>query len=803
MNFKKLFIFTAFIVSSLAMHAQNARVQGRVFDELTNEPIPFVNVIIDGTTIGTPTDLEGNFLITGLEAGFVQLRVSYLGYKPVLTDEIRLTNNSTAYIDIPMRETDTKIEEVVVKASPFKKTEESPISLRNITLTDIEKNPGSNRDISLVVQSFPGVGSTPAYRNDIIVRGGGPGENSFYLDGVEVPNINHFATQGASGGRAGILNADFIRNVDYYSGSFPAARGHALSGIFEFRQKDGNKEDLAFSTTVGASEVALSLDGPIGEKTTFLLSARQSYLQFLFTALELPFLPTFNDFQFKSRTRLDDKNELTLIGLGAIDRFKLNTGIENPDPQQEYILSYVPVNEQWTYTNGAVYKHFSKNSYQTFVISRNMLNNNSYKYTDNDESSPDNLVSDFQSQEIENKVRFESTTRINGYKITAGLGGQYAKYNNDTYRKAFIGNELREINYQTDLKLFEWSVFGQVSKSYFNDKLALSLGLRSDASDYSKSMRNMLDQLSPRFSTTYKALDKLSFTAGVARYYQMPAYTTLGYRDETGSLVNKDNELTYIGVDHLIGGFEFLPKRNIQLSVEGFYKDYFNYPFSVDNQISLANLGADDGIVGDEEVRSISEGRAYGFEVLNRYRLDKQGINAIISYTYVRSEFKDNEGEYIPSSWDSRHLLTITAGKKLPRNWTIGMKFRYAGGLPYTPYDMETSSLQQAWDLRGRPYLDYNRFNSERLSGFQQLDLRIDKSYFFNKWTLTLYVDVQNLYNFKAEQQDYVILAKDANGNPIINQDSDTGLNYYELESIDSFSGTVLPSIGIQIYSKF
>ena len=802
MKNKFLHLILLIIFSASLVQAQNAKIEGRVFNQLTNEPIPFVNVIIDGTAIGTPTDLDGNFLITGLESGFIQLRVSYLGYESVLTDDIRITNNSTAYVDIPMRESDTELEEVVVQASPFKKTKESPVSLRNITLTDIENNPGSNRDISIVVQSFPGIGSTPAFRNDIIVRGGGPGENSFYLDGVEVPNINHFATQGSTGGRTGILNADFIRAVDFYSGSFPANRGNALSGIFEFKQKNGNKEDLAFSATLGASETALTLDGPIGERTSFIFSARQSYLQFLFSVLELPFLPNFNDFQFKSRTRIDDKNELTLIGLGAIDRFQLNLDIENPDAQQQYILNYLPVNEQWNYTNGAVYKHYSKNSYQTFVLSRNMLNNSSYKYRNNDNSSQDNLIMDYSSQEIENKFRFESTTRIKGYKIVTGAGGQYAKYLNDTYMKVFAQNQEQEINYDSFLDLFEWSVFGQVSKSFFKEKLALSFGIRSDANNYSENMKNMLNQLSPRFSINYNAFNKLSFTTSAARYYQLPAYTTLGYRDTNNVLVNKENNLKYIGVDHLIAGFEYQPRKNIQFSAEAFHKSYFNYPFSVKKQISLANLGADDGIVGDEEVVSTNKGRAYGFEILNRYKLDKRGLNAIIAYTYVRSEFENNEGEYVPSAWDSRHLLTLTGTQKLPKNWSVGLKFRYAGGLPYTPYDLETSAIQSAWDLRGRPYLDYSRFNSKRLGGFQQLDLRVDKNWFFKKWTLTVYLDIQNVYNFKADLQDYVVQETNEDGLPIVQQDPETGLNYYDLKQIDASTGTVLPTIGILIYSK-
>ncbi|HKL09076.1 MAG TPA: TonB-dependent receptor, partial [Bacteroidales bacterium] len=396
-------------------------IEGRVFNSKNNEGVPFANVVIYQTTIGSASNFDGEFLFTGIKPGFVRLQVSAVGFKTYISEEIMVTNAKKVNINIPLEETSIALEEVVVKPSPFRKTEESPLSLRRIGLKDIEKSPGANRDISKVIQSFPGVASTPVQRNDVIVRGGGPSENSFYLDGVEIPTINHFATQGASGGPVGIINVDFIREVDFYSGAFPANRGNALSSVLELKQRDGNKEKLEIQGTLGASEVALTLDGPITENTTFIFSVRRSYLQILFAALELPFLPTYNDAQFKIKTRFDEKNELTLIGLGAIDQFDLNLDA-NDTEDQRYILNFIPVNEQWSYTVGAVFKHYREKSYDTWVLSRNALNNRSYKYQDNNEV--DSLLTfDYFSEESETKFRYENTTRSdNGYKINYGAG---------------------------------------------------------------------------------------------------------------------------------------------------------------------------------------------------------------------------------------------------------------------------------------------------------------------------------------------------------------------------------------------
>ncbi|WP_163322684.1 TonB-dependent receptor [Draconibacterium mangrovi] len=773
--------------------AQNAAVTGKVVDAVSNEPLPFVNVLVSGTSNGTVTDETGHFEFRNLTPGFIRIEASFVGYKKAISSEVEVNNSSTAFVEILLQKAVSELDEVTVTASPFRKTIESPVSLRSIGIGEIEKSPGANRDISKIIQSFPGVQSTPAFRNDIIIRGGGPSESRFYLDGVEVPFINHFATQGASGGPVGILNADFIREVNYYSGAFPANRGNALSGVMEFYQIDGNEEKLNFHGTLGASEIAATLDGPIGEKTNFVVSIRQSYLQFLFSALELPFLPTFTDMQFKVRTRFDKKNELTLIGLGANDLFELNEDIEDPDDEQKYILSEIPVNKQWSYTVGAVYKHYRDNSYQTFVASRSHLDNNAYKYLDNDESSDENKILDYDSQEAENKFRFENTSRMDGFKLNFGANLDFVSYKNSSQFRRFYEGQPVDVSYNTDLNLVKYGLFAQISKSVFSERLALSLGVRADANNYSSSMKNLLDQFSPRFSASYTLTDQWSLNFNTGRYYQLPAYTTLGYK-QNDVLVNKANNLKYIAVDHVIGGLEFRPRPAVQLSAEAFWKGYSQYPYSVNDQVSLANLGADYGVVGDEEVLSTSEGRAYGAEFQARIN-STDGFNFNLSYTLVRSEFNDGEGSYIPSSWDAKHLITLTTTKDLKRNWRVGARWRFVGGLPYTPWDIEKSSLVEAWNLQGGPYYDYTQLNVKRFDPFHQLDIRVDKSYYFEKLTAKFYIDIQNLYNFQAQENDIVVRAEDANGNFLT---TDNGTRYV-LNEIESKSGTVLPTIGIII----
>jgi len=793
---KNTILVLLFVLSGLQAFSQAGVLKGRVYNAKNNETLPFVNIIVAGNPQkGTTSDINGNYMLTGIEPGYVKLEASALGYEKILTEDILVTNVHPAQLDIAMKEVAVKLATVEIKASPFTRKLESPVSLQTLNISEIEKNPGANRDISRVLQSLPGVASAPAFRNDIIVRGGGASENRFYLDGIEIPNINHFATQGASGGPVGIINADFIREVDFLAGAFPSSRGNALSSVIEFRQVEGNRDKWNFNAAVGATDLALTADGPLSKDATLLVSVRRSYLQFLFGVIGLPFLPTYNDYQLKYKWNINKNNQFTLISLGSLDQFNLNTGIKNPDEFQKYVLGYLPVFKQWSYTIGGVYRHFRKNGNDTWVLSRNMLDNRSYKYLDNLEVASNKLL-DYQSREIENKFRYEGNSEVGKTRFNYGGGLEYAKYTNKTYQKIFYGDTLIERNYDASLNVIKGHFFGQATQSFLKERLAISLGIRMDANDYSVKMNNPLDQFSPRFSASYLLTEKWTLNFNTGRYYQLPPYTSMGFQSNSGELVNKTLGLSYISADHFVLGTEYQPSANSRVSIEGFYKLYSKYPFSVTDSISLASKGADYGTYGDELLTSDSKGRAYGMEIVFRDKSLKN-FNILAAYTLVRSEFTNYYGKYLPSAWDNKHIFNLTLTRSLKRNWDIGLKWRYVGGAPYTPYDMEKSSRVEAWDVKGRGYLNYSLFNSERLSAFHQLDVRVDKEYFFSDWSLMVYLDIQNLYNFQAENSP-IVVNYDAEG--VIHKfTDDQGVARYQLREIPETSGTVLPTIGIKV----
>ncbi len=763
------------------------RIKGTVIDKASRQPLEFINVLVLGLGRGGVTDAEGHFNIGEVPPGIYRLQASAVGYKTILTPEY-IVSTKDLTIQIETEENLTELEGVTVTASPFRRDPESPVGLRVIGLQEIEKSPGANRDISRIVQSYPGVAFSPAgYRNDLIVRGGSPSENRFYLDGVEIPNINHFSTQGASGGPVGIINADLIREVNFYTGAFPTDRGNAMSSVLDFKLRDGDMERNSLKATLGASEVSLASNGHIGKKTSYLVSVRQSYLQFLFDMLGLPFLPTFTDAQFKLKTRFNANNELTILGLGGIDNMKLNTKLDGE--KAEYILSYLPKIQQETFTLGAVYRHYAGIHVQSVVVSYSYLNNRNTKYLNNDESSADNLSLKLRSVEQETKFRIKNTSTFGNWKINFGANLDYSQYTNTTFQRVYI-DEGRTFDYHTYLGMWRWGIFGTINYATTDERFTASLGVRTDANNFSSGMKGMGDQLSPRLSLSYRLTDGLYLSGNAGLYYQLPPYTGLGFKDNNGAWVNK--YLRYMSVSQESLGLSWHPGNTFELSAEGFYKQYDKIPFSIADGIPLACKGNDYGVIGNEALSSTAQGRAYGIEILMKWLIAKK-LNLASSFTLFKSEYRNNkQSEYIASAWDNRYIFNMSGTYNFPHNWSLGMKISCIGGAPYTPYDVEKSSLVTAWNAQGRPYYDYTKYNTGRLPAFGQLDVRVDKTFYLKRCMLGFYIDLQNVTNSKFKQPDILMST-----GVIENPSAPMAEQRYKMKYITQKSGTLMPTLGI------
>ena len=763
-------------------------VSGQVIDRQTRAAVPYAAVLIVGDeTSGVMTDSLGRFRFDKVKPGIRQFSAIQLGYYTEVTPEYNITPYTPAIL-IEMNENRAEIAASTVRPSPFLRSIESPVSIKIISIGDIDRIPGANKDIARIVRSYPGVSFSPiGYRNDLIVRGGGPSENAFFIDGIEIPNINHFATQGASGGPVSILNSDLIREIKFYTGAFPANRGGALSSVMDITLKDGNPDKQAFKATIGASEAGFSASGHIGSRTTYVASIRQSYLQLLFKVLGLPMLPNYIDGQFKIKSQLNDRNEITVIALAGIDNMKLN--MEPKDDADEYLLSYLPELKQETFTTGISWKHFSDIHTRTLSLGYSYLNNRSIKYNDNDESSEENLRLRSSGMEGKATIRWENRSYYESWTLREGIEVIWRHYDSNIYRKIPSGTP---ISYSSDIGFLSGAVYFSAEYRSPGDRFTASTGVRADAASYSDETAEIWKQLSPRVSVSYRFGDSWSVNASAGLYNQLPPLTALSFRNAEGKLANR--ELEYMRAISGAIGADWRLRDRLMISLEGFYKHFLDIPVSEATGVPLTCIGADYGSIGEELLISTGAGRAYGVELMARWMIPDK-LNLIGSATLYSSSYRsDKDSGYLPSAWDNRFIVNVSAVYDFPKNWSIGAKLSAIGGAPYTPYDEELSSYKTVWDATGRPVYDYSQYNMKRLKPYTQLDIRIDKDFYFRKWTLSLYIDLENVTFSKIRQPDALLST-----GTLVDPETSLALQRYKMETLELWSGTLVPALGINV----
>lgn len=779
-------------------------ITGVVKDKNTQEELIGVVIkLIGKDTTNALTDENGSFSMK-TPVGRYNLETYYIGYNAYTLFNINISSGSAQVLQIDLDSQSQDFQEVVVSAGKLARATDmyTPLATQKLTSEEIKSNPGGNFDVSKVIQVLPGVaGGTTPNRNDIIVRGGGPSENVYYLDGIEIPVLNHFQTQGASGGATGILNVSFIQDVQLTSSAFNSKYDNALASTFVIKQRNGNPDKLSGNLRLSGTEFAAMLEGPLGKKTTFMASARRSYLQFLFQLLDLPIRPDYYDFQYKVNHKINSKTELNFIGLGAIDNFKLATPKES-DANNEYINRANPLIKQWNYTVGATLKRLVNDGYFTVALSRNMFFNGADRYPNNAEKTGNKLFS-LSSHETENKLRFEMNKYQKGWKYNYGIDVQYVKYDADIFNT--VQEELKDstgtvihpaitFNSSTAIHFFKFGLFGQAAKYFFNDKVLVSAGARADMNTFTKDGLNPLRTISPRLSASYLFNDKWNVSASVGSYYKLPVYTMLGYKDANDELVNRD--IKYTNSIHYTVGTQFLPRNDLRFTLEAFYKDYRDYPVSLTNGISYANIGTDFAAVGSDNFSTVGRGRVYGMEFYVQQKLIKN-LFYVASATVYKSEFSGVDGKFSPSTWDYGFVVSTTFSYKFKKNWDIGLKYRIAGGQPYTPFDVGASTA--SYLATGVGSYDYAQLNTQRLPFFQQLDLRVDKKFNFKKFSLNLFVDFQNIFFYKTpylpkftfERTEDNTGFKTTDGQPI-KSDGSNGIPLI----LEQRSATIVPSIG-------
>jgi hypothetical protein len=782
---KKNIFHLILIISILAnsqSYAQNVtgELRGYIYDE-SGFPLLGATAILDNTQKGATANIDGLFVIENIIPDTYNVTVSYIGYESITEFNVIIKSVGNQTLTFKLKEGGNQLGEVIITNSQVSRPKETPVSFQKLSAVEIATYPGGNNDIVKVAQSLPGISPSPGgFRNDLIIRGGGPNETVYYLDGVEIPNINHFSTQGSAGGPVGLLNVSFIEDVSLSSSSFGAQYDNPLSGVLQFNQRFGNRNKFSGNLRVSASETALTLEGPLFKgnseesNTSYLISVRRSYLQFLFEVIGLPLRPNYWDYQYKVTHKLGDYDELNLIGVGSIDNFS----VEVPDDFDEVqlaTLEQTPFIEQKSNTTGVSWKHRFKDGsgFIRTVLSNNRLQNTFTRYKDNENEENPFFINDAIEQET--KLRFEYATFFDGFKLSTGFNTQISDYQNDTF------DQRNELNYNSDINFFKYGAFANLTNSFIDNKLDISAGFRLDADTFTDTQ--LLDTFSPRVSASYEFIDNWKINASVGSYFKLAPYTILGFKNEGGNLVNQNSN--YTRSNHYVLGLSREFSKSASISLEGFFKNYEDYPVSIRDQVSLANKGAGFEVLGNEPVETIGKGRAYGLELLFQQKLTNN-FYGIFSYTFFYSEFTGfDTSEYLPSVWDSRHLMSFTGGYKLKKNWEISSRWRFAGETPFVPVDINATT-----PIYPDIVLDYERLGEEKLNVFSQLDVRIDKKWNFDKLALNLFFEVQNVLFQEIPEPPQFGLNRNTNG--MIAQPRN-------LVSIEPDNNSPIPVIGIVV----
>ncbi len=728
MKIMRLLAVVVLLTNSLIISQKlNGIITGRVIDKISKEALPGVNILIVGTTTGAATDINGVFEIRGLAAGTYQVRASFVGYNSLIKTDVIVSNSSPVNLLFELTESVIQLEGVTVQSDYFDMNPTELNSVSSFSYEEIRRAPGGFEDVVRALSVLPGVAQASAGRNDLVVRGGAPSENLYLVDGFVVPNINHFGSQGATGGPLSFINLDFVRETTFSTGGFPALYGDKLSSVLRIDLREGRKDKLGGKATISASQFGLNLEGPVSEKSNFIFSARRSYLDFIFNAAGFNFVPEYYDVLGKYSYDIDNKNKISYLFIGAFDRVKFN----NKDSDDLYENSRILGSDQNQYVTGISYRKLFNNGFLNLTLSRN--------FTDYDSSQRDTLLNPIFlniSREQENELKADAVYKLSSTsELNFGASAKFIKFNADIKLPNFkttFGETLNITSLTTQKNFTKYNVFTQYSDVLF-ERIPYNIGLRGD---YFSGIESKF-YLSPRFSAAYmlNEISNISLSAGI--YTQSPSYIWLAAED-----VNKN--LKAVKVNQVVLGYERRLRDDLRFKIEGFYKDYKDYPTSILRPyLVLANTGAgygggDDNFsaFGLEPLVSEGKGNVHGVELSLQKKSSDLPHYGILSITYSEAKFAGLDGIERAGTYSQKWIVNLSGGYVFNEKWETSFKFRFATGNPYTPYNSDgTQSVVN--------------FNAYRFEPLHSLDIRVDRKWFFENLTLITYIDIQNIYNNK------------------------------------------------------
>jgi hypothetical protein len=706
-------------------------ITGRVTEAVTEAPIANATVRVVGQELGTQTDAGGRFTLRGVRTGIVTLDVRRLGYAPVTKGDIAVSPAKPAEVLVVLRPIDVQLEAVTVRpeAFPPQLPPATPVSTQTYSAEEVRRQPGAQEDVLRAISVAPGVGVTSAARNDIIVRGGAPFENLFVVDNIEVPNINHFGSQGSTGGPISLINIRFIESAAISAGGFGARFGDRASSATTLTLREGNRERLAGELNVAATQYGGVLEGPIGRDASFFVNVRRSYLDLLFNAIGLSFIPSYTDATAKAVWRPTTRDAFSFLTIAARGTVTFNNDTDSARVNNSQVLA--PAQDQ--YFSGLTWKRLLPNGVVTTTLGRTWT-----RFVTAQRDSLLAPIFESRSTEGENTLRSDLTwLPRRGLELEAGT---IFKYASDLRFDATLAGFTRRDQFGTPRPLRVDTSFTALRNGTYaqatwqaRPRLRLSAGLRGDWYQF---LENAV-RVAPRLNATYQLDDVTTLAVSGGRYWQAPSYIWL-----VGDPGNRQT-LRPFRADQAVAGVTRLVGDELKVQVEVYAKRYGAYPARLFRpQAVLSPSGFDDATTdipfGLEPLQSTGTGEAYGAEVFLQKKLGRTPLYGQVSASYNRTRFTGLDGTSTRGAFDTPVLANGVLGWRPNAKWELAVRARGATGLPFTPF-VTTGPLAGT--------LDFARYNAERLGTFFAADVRIDRRFVFGKTQLIAFLDLQNVTN--------------------------------------------------------
>jgi hypothetical protein len=699
-------------------------IDGRVRAGPTTQPIANATVRVAGTEAVAVTGDDGRFRLRA-PVGIARLEVRAIGFAPIVRSDVVVSAGKPTTVVIDLQPRVVQLSSVEVKPSYFEPTRETPVSTQRFTAEEIRRTPGVQEDVVRAISVLPGVGVTTGGRNDLVVRGGAPFENLFVVDNIEVPNVNHFGTQGSTGGPVSLIPIELVKDASLSAGGFGVRYGDRVSSATTIALREGNRERRATTLNLSATGYGAIFESPLPNDGSLFVSARRSYLDLIFNAVGFPFVPQYTDVNVKVVQRPNARNELSMLFIGARDRITFN----NETADNRFDNSSVLGTSQDQYIFGATWKRLLSSGVITTTLGRTWSR---FDAAQRDSSNPPQVIFGNRSTEGETSLRSDLTLELSPRtELTAGLIAKHAGALD--YDITLPGDLRRDqagipraLRVDTSFRAFRQAAYAQTSLQ-LSDQVRLTLGGRADWYQF---LQNAV-RLSPRAALAWSVDEVNTVTVAGGRYYQAPQPIWL-----VGDPQNA-RTLKPLRADQIVLGWQRLLRPDVKLQIEAYAKGYADYPGRQFRPRAVLQPSGFDDVTNDipfglEPLVPNATGSVTGAEVFLQKRLSEIPIYGLISASYNRTRFTGLDGRQSVGAFDSPLVFNGLIGWRPNARWEFSMRARSAAGLPTTPFT-------------GTGALDFTRYNEgQRLPTFFALDVRIDRRFVFRRSQLVTYLDVQN-----------------------------------------------------------